>query len=551
MDDPQAAGGRRPRGAPPGLRMAALLLLMVAAMAGGAARADFQAGAVAYKRGDYKTAIHEWLPYAAENDPRALYNLGQMFRLGQGVDKDMTKAEQYYRRAAAAGHVGAMANLGSLYYERDPPQGTEAVYYWRQAARGGDPRSEYLLGVQYFNGDYIARDYVLAYAWLSLAAKAGVAEAQQALPTIAGYLKAAQIEEADKLAATLVVSQPPVGSTDPSKPRDIGRPDVLALGRDEAAAPAGDLSDMLGEKLFSAPPEAIRGAVPMPDFDDGPPAPAAAAPSAARAAPEPPAPVPASSPAQPSSSSSPPAQPPPRAAEPAPPALRPAPPAKQPQNAGGPGKAVVRVQFGPERTEAEAAALRDTLRGRYGALLGGTALSVELTQATARGVLAAVRTDPLADQAAANSLCAAFSARGVACHALRTVRLAVGAPVAVGTPPAPRASAVRPVQTAPQAVPVVVKDAGTPASADSDGWRVQVGAGRSEQEARMRWLRLASANKDLLDGREFLVTRADLGGKGVFYRAQVGGFDDREAATALCDALRQRQVDCFVTTGSR
>src|SRR5688500_6823334 len=67
------------------LRTTLLLLAVLASPA----RADFQAGAEAYAQGDYKTAINEWLPYAARNDPRALFNLGQMHRLGIGVDKDL------------------------------------------------------------------------------------------------------------------------------------------------------------------------------------------------------------------------------------------------------------------------------------------------------------------------------------------------------------------------------------------------------------------------------------------------------------------------------
>lgn len=98
-------------------RVAAWLLrtaLLLLAMSAAPAHANFQAGAEAYARGDYKTAIDEWLPYAANSDPRALFNLGQMYRLGLGADKDLVKAEQYYRRAAELGHVGAQANLGSM-----------------------------------------------------------------------------------------------------------------------------------------------------------------------------------------------------------------------------------------------------------------------------------------------------------------------------------------------------------------------------------------------------------------------------------------------------
>lgn len=192
-------------------RVAARLLrttLLLLAVSAAPAHADFKAGAEAYARGDYKTAVDEWLPSAANGDPRALFNLGQMYRLGLGADKDLVKAEQYYRRAAELGHVGAQANLGSMLYDRTPRQGTEAVAFWRQAARGGDVKSQYLLGVQLFNGEFVTRDYVEAYAWLTLASRAGIREAAEALAATRTYLEAPAIEEATRLADTLVTPPP-------------------------------------------------------------------------------------------------------------------------------------------------------------------------------------------------------------------------------------------------------------------------------------------------------------------------------------------------------
>ena len=88
---------------------------------------------------------------------------------------------------------------------------------------------------------------------------------------------------------------------------------------------------------------------------------------------------------------------------------------------------------------------------------------------------------------------------------------------------------------------------GPKAAHDGDNWRVQVGAGRTEEEARFRWARLMGANADLLDAAELYIYKADLGPKGVFYRVQIGGFGTRPAAIGLCERLKTRKVDCFVT----
>ncbi|MDX1581605.1 MAG: tetratricopeptide repeat protein, partial [Alphaproteobacteria bacterium] len=171
------------------IRATALAFFVLAAFALDAepSRADFEAGVRAYEAGEYQIALEEWRRLAAEEEPRALFNLGQMYRLGIGVQKDLGMAEQYYQRAAQQGHVGAHANLGSIYFSQDPPKEFVALYHWRIAARGGDPRAQYLLGVNYFNGDYLPLNYKQAYAWVSMAADAGLKDAEEAKQFIKGY----------------------------------------------------------------------------------------------------------------------------------------------------------------------------------------------------------------------------------------------------------------------------------------------------------------------------------------------------------------------------
>ena len=213
------------------------LLLMVPA------RADFAAGIEAYKQKDYQRAVDEWLPYAAENDSRALFNLGQMYRLGLGVDKDINVSEQYYRRAAKQGHAGARGNLGSILFSANPPQIDEALYYWRAAAREGDVRSQFLLGVQYFNGEHVNRDYVMAYAWINLAAEAGLDEAKNALNVLTKYLGPDDIAEGVRLSETFMTEpepgpEPAIAQADPTPPSAAQAPETTVPEPMPEAAPA-------------------------------------------------------------------------------------------------------------------------------------------------------------------------------------------------------------------------------------------------------------------------------------------------------------------------
>lgn len=78
------------------------------------------------------------------------------------------------------------------------------------------------------------------------------------------------------------------------------------------------------------------------------------------------------------------------------------------------------------------------------------------------------------------------------------------------------------------------------------GYRVQLGALKTEEEAAKAIAKLKSANADLLGGVPLAVQRADLGEKGTYYRVQSGSLGDGAAAKALCDSLRGRNVGCIV-----
>ena len=61
---------------------------------------DFQKGLVAYQAGDFATALQEWTPLAKAGGSSAQFNLGFMYRNGQGVPQDYTEAVKWYRLAA-------------------------------------------------------------------------------------------------------------------------------------------------------------------------------------------------------------------------------------------------------------------------------------------------------------------------------------------------------------------------------------------------------------------------------------------------------------------
>ena len=77
------------------------------------ASADFQKGLDAADRGDFATALREWIPLA-EGDAAAQFNLGVMYVSGDGVQKNYRTAIKWFTSAALNGHDRAQAILDDL-----------------------------------------------------------------------------------------------------------------------------------------------------------------------------------------------------------------------------------------------------------------------------------------------------------------------------------------------------------------------------------------------------------------------------------------------------
>ena len=116
--------------------------------------ADFKKGLDAAKKGNFETALKEWLPLAEQGDSYAQYNLGLMYDYGEGVIEDDTQAVYWFRKAAEQGHAKAQYNLGLMYdygggvIEDD----TRAASWYRQAAEQGHAKEQYTLGLMYQSG---------------------------------------------------------------------------------------------------------------------------------------------------------------------------------------------------------------------------------------------------------------------------------------------------------------------------------------------------------------------------------------------------------------
>ncbi len=133
-------------------RLALALAVFLAAAA--PARAGFDEGLAAYKRGDYATAFREFRPLAELGNAEAQFLIDSMYHYGHGAAKDGAQALQQFILAAEQGDAWTQYNLGVMYQRgrgvaRD---NAEAVKWFRLAAAQGIAAAQNKLGFMYSNG---------------------------------------------------------------------------------------------------------------------------------------------------------------------------------------------------------------------------------------------------------------------------------------------------------------------------------------------------------------------------------------------------------------
>ena len=99
----------------------------------------------------------ELLLKAQQDDPVALYDMGVMYRDGIGVPKNVDEAKYYFLYAAKLGDALAQYGLARIYY--DESDFVRAAYWYAKAGDQGDLEAIFNLGLLYYNGQGVAKDY--------------------------------------------------------------------------------------------------------------------------------------------------------------------------------------------------------------------------------------------------------------------------------------------------------------------------------------------------------------------------------------------------------
>ena len=138
---------------------------------------SFDKGLEAYDAGDYATAMKEWKPLAEQGDASVQYNLGYMYRYGEGVLPDNAEALKWFRLAAEKGTV---------------EHGTE--------------QAQAILGLMYQNGMGVLQDNVKAHMWTNIASANGLKEAGGMRDKLAAKMTASDISKAQAMARECMAS---------------------------------------------------------------------------------------------------------------------------------------------------------------------------------------------------------------------------------------------------------------------------------------------------------------------------------------------------------
>lgn len=224
------------------------------------AAAGVKEGVEKWQAGDHKAAVIEWLPFAAKGDPDALFNLGQAYKLGRGVPVDLAKAEDFYRRAAAKGHAPAQTNLGIVLAQRGDK--VAAAELWQKAAEKRDARAQYMLGILYFNGDTLAKDWPRAYAYMLAANNAGLPQASRALDTMNANIPKADRDRGSQIAEAFFAGDRLANSGRPiERPRDVAPATPAAKAAPKPAVPAAVAASPVSRSLPARPVDRPQPAV--------------------------------------------------------------------------------------------------------------------------------------------------------------------------------------------------------------------------------------------------------------------------------------------------
>ncbi|AZS49980.1 sel1 repeat family protein [Entomomonas moraniae] len=123
----------------------------------------FEKGVQYAGKQDYQQAMQWYLKAADEGNTDAMYNIGNLYAKGEGVEWSYQQAMQWWLKAADKGHINSMLMIGGYYYAST--EYPEAMQWYLKAANKGSPNAMLRLGCLYKEGLGVKQDKEQAEFW--------------------------------------------------------------------------------------------------------------------------------------------------------------------------------------------------------------------------------------------------------------------------------------------------------------------------------------------------------------------------------------------------
>ncbi len=162
-----------------------------------------------------EAAIFAYRDAASRGYAPAQNELGKIYQFGLlGIAQDSKQALQWYLKAASPdpnransdekGYGSAQQNVGTVYLVGDGVQknSKEAFKWFKMAAAQGNAESQFHLGLLYYNGEGVNQDVKEAFKWFKMAAAQDHPKAQNNLSRM--YLEGEEVPENSEIAWRLL-----------------------------------------------------------------------------------------------------------------------------------------------------------------------------------------------------------------------------------------------------------------------------------------------------------------------------------------------------------
>jgi TPR repeat protein len=163
------------------------------------ATTNIEAGVQLFIPDNNRANLEDLKAKASHGDVVAQCNLGYRYEKGNGVAQDYTEALKWYRRAAKQGQASAQCNLGQLYYRGNGVRTNlaEALKWFLKAANQDDASAQYNLGIIYDLGQGVKMNHAESLEWFLKAGNHGLAEAQYDLGCLYSHAQSQPVDYAE------------------------------------------------------------------------------------------------------------------------------------------------------------------------------------------------------------------------------------------------------------------------------------------------------------------------------------------------------------------